>query len=75
MNVIVRGIFTLVTLAAVLLGATSANAQGLTKELASKITQLVDADTKRLTDIFKDLHQHPELGLWRHGPLGSWRRN
>lgn len=30
--------------------------------MIDKINTLVDADSHRLTDIYKDLHQHPELG-------------
>lgn len=35
----------------------------LSQELITKINQLVDQDAGRLTDIFKDLHQHPELAF------------
>ena len=35
----------------------------LSQELITKINQLVDQDAERLTDIFKDLHQHPELAF------------
>ena len=31
--------------------------------LISKVNNAVDADTARLTAIFKDLHQHPEIGF------------
>ena len=31
--------------------------------LISKVNAIVDADTIRLVDIFKDLHQHPEIGF------------
>jgi len=31
--------------------------------LAAKVRELVDRDEKRLTEIFLDLHQHPELGF------------
>ena len=32
-------------------------------DLARKVAALVDADEKRLLDIFLDLHRHPELGF------------
>lgn len=32
-------------------------------ELATKVKQLVQRDEQRLTEIFLDLHQHPELGF------------
>ena len=32
-------------------------------ELVNKVTSLIDADTNRITDIFKDIHQNPELGF------------
>ena len=35
----------------------------LSGELVNKITAAVDNDTVRLQDIFKDIHQHPELGF------------
>jgi hippurate hydrolase len=31
--------------------------------IAAKVRELVDRDEKRLTEIFLDLHQHPELGF------------
>ena len=37
--------------------------QPLSPELARQLIQSVDDDTERLTSIFKDFHQHPELGL------------
>jgi len=51
--------FSLVTAltAQVAVGAT------ISPELVNKITQSVDVDSKRLTDIYKDIHQHPELGF------------
>ena len=38
-------------------------AQSLSPELAKQVIQSVDNDSERLTTIFKDFHQHPELGL------------
>jgi len=32
-------------------------------ELSRQVIESVDADTERLTGIFKDIHEHPELGL------------
>lgn len=32
-------------------------------DLAPRVKELVDRDEKRLTEIFLDLHQHPELGF------------
>ncbi len=43
--------------------AAPAAAKPLSPELAKKVIQTVDADADRLTAIFKDFHQHPELGL------------
>ncbi|WP_343601223.1 amidohydrolase [Mycobacterium sp.] len=31
--------------------------------LADRVDSLVDADTSRLTQLFKDIHRHPELGF------------
>ena len=31
--------------------------------LVGKVNSVVDADTTRLTAIFKDLHQHPEIAF------------
>lgn len=50
-------------LGAALAFAGSAWAQSLSPELAKKVIDTVDADAKRLTDIFKDIHQNPELGF------------
>ena len=50
-------------LGAALAFAGSAWAQSLSPELAKKVIETVDADAKRLTDIFKDIHQNPELGF------------
>ena len=36
---------------------------GLSNELVKSITAAVDADTERLQNIFKDIHQNPELGF------------
>jgi len=40
-----------------------ASAAPLSSELVKKVTTTVDSDTKRLTAIFKDIHEHPELGF------------
>lgn len=39
------------------------SAPGLPAALIGKVNALVDADTPRLVEIFKDLHQHPELAF------------
>lgn len=44
-------------------GTAVAKDGNLSPELAKKIVQSVDADTPRLITVFKDLHQHPELGF------------
>jgi len=62
-NILLLNILTSMALAAALLGASPVSGQGLSKDLAAKITKSVDAAAKWLTDIFKDLHQHPELGF------------
>jgi hypothetical protein len=31
--------------------------------LIAKVNAAVDADTPRLTEIFKDIHQHPEIAF------------
>lgn len=62
-NIVLSNVLTSMALTVALLGASSANAQGISKELADRISKSVDADTKHLTDVFKDLHQHPELGF------------
>ena len=35
----------------------------LSSELVKKITDTIDSDTERLQEIFKDIHQNPELGF------------
>jgi amidohydrolase len=40
-----------------------ASADGPSTALLAKVNTAIDADTPRLTTIFKDLHQHPELGF------------
>lgn len=35
----------------------------MTAEAVDEIDRIVTADTRRLTDVFKDLHRHPELGF------------
>jgi hippurate hydrolase len=51
-------------LAGLLLGASAAsNAATVSPALVAKVSAAVDADTPRLTAIFKDLHQHPELAF------------
>lgn len=40
-----------------------ASAQSLSPELAKKVIQAVDSDANRITDIFKDIHQHAELSF------------
>jgi amidohydrolase len=49
--------------AAIAFAGYGASAQSLSPELAKKVIQSVDADTKRLTEIFKDIHQHAELAF------------
>lgn len=48
---------------ALMLTGQTAKAQQLSPELSATIIKSVDSDTKRLVEIFKDLHQHPELGF------------
>lgn len=55
---------------AVLAFAWSASAQSLSPELAKKIIESVDADAERLTGIFKDIHQNPELGFMEERTAG-----
>jgi amidohydrolase len=68
----VRVLFQLTAIAGILWShATAAAAQGrlapaeaaLPAALIAKVHAAVDADTDRLVTIFKDLHQHPELGF------------
>jgi hypothetical protein len=35
----------------------------MTRQLAERVDTLVDADTTRLIQVFKDIHRHPELGF------------
>lgn len=35
----------------------------ISQPLVAKINALIDADAERLTSLFKDLHQHPEIGF------------
>ena len=43
--------------------APSPVAAAIPDALVARVNQLVDADTTRLTTIFKDLHQHPEIAF------------
>ncbi|WP_205743187.1 amidohydrolase [Halioglobus maricola] len=36
---------------------------GLSPELYSRAGEIIEADSPRITEIFKDIHQHPELGF------------
>ena len=45
------------------LAGAAASAQSLSPELTQKIVKSVDGDASRLTQIFKDFHEHPELGF------------
>lgn len=55
---------TLMVLAAAFMFAGSAlGEQSISPELTKQIIESVDKDSERLTTIFKDLHQNPELGL------------
>ncbi len=70
---IVKKSFRKVALAGLLLGITSTimaqesatqqKHHTLSPELVQKIVTSVDSDTQRLQTIFKDIHQHPELGF------------
>lgn len=40
-----------------------AHAQTAPAALAAKVEAVIDADTDRLTEIFKDLHRHPEIAF------------
>ena len=46
-----------------LASAGPASAQSLSPDLAKKVIESVDADAQRLTGIFKDIHENPELGF------------
>jgi amidohydrolase len=52
-----------ITLLAALSLAATAHAATVPPALVAKVSAAVDADTPRLTAIFKDLHQHPELAF------------
>ena len=41
----------------------TSSAETLSPELAKQVLESVDKDSERLTTIFKDLHQNPELGF------------
>jgi amidohydrolase len=43
--------------------------------LIAKVNAAVDADTPRLLDIFKDLHQHPEIGFTEVRTAGIVAKN
>ncbi|MGL5007886.1 MAG: amidohydrolase [Plesiomonas sp.] len=43
--------------------STEARPSVLSSELIKKVSSTVDADTPRLTGIFKDIHQHPEIAF------------
>jgi hippurate hydrolase len=60
-----RSIMPTLCFLALLAGGTSPApaAEPLSPALISKVNAAVDADTARLTAIFKDLHQHPEIGF------------
>ena len=36
---------------------------GVSPELHSRVQKMITADSRRITDIFKDIHQNPELGF------------
>jgi len=42
---------------------TASASNKLPEALITKINAVIDADAERLTSIFKDLHQHPEIGF------------
>lgn len=46
---------------AMVLSAAAASAQ--TSPLAERVTKSIEADNARLTRMYKDIHQHPELGF------------
>ena len=57
-----------VMLGSVLLASSGIYAQdgaqpAVSEKLIAKVNAVVDADTARLTAIFKDLHQHPEIAF------------
>jgi len=43
--------------------ATPAGQGPISAALIAKVNSAVDADTARLTAVFKDLHRHPEIGF------------
>ncbi len=49
--------------ALLVLAGSAAGAQSISPELTSRIIQSVDSDTKRLTELFEDIHRNPELGF------------
>jgi amidohydrolase len=51
------------TLASAAEPATPAISPAISPALLAKVNQLVDADAARLTEVFKDLHQHPEIAF------------
>ncbi len=55
-------LFSTILGAVVAVGA-STSAQALSPELTKQVIQSVDNDSERLTKIFKDFHQNPELAL------------
>ena len=56
--------------AALLTAATTIWAKSLPTDLVQKISASVDQDAPRLEKIFKDLHQHPELGFMEKRTAG-----
>ena len=54
---------TILSLIFLLAGPALAQQAKLSSGLANKVIQTVDADAERITEIFKDIHQHPELGF------------
>jgi hippurate hydrolase len=47
----------------------------LPPELLAKVQRIVDADSARLTAVFKDLHQHPELAFTETRTAGIIAKN
>lgn len=43
--------------------AAPSDTPAISPALLAKVNQLVDADAARLTEVFKDLHQHPEIAF------------
>jgi amidohydrolase len=55
--------------------AATSSAQALPKALLDRVHAAIDADAPRLLDVFKDLHQHPELAFTETRTAGIVAKN